>query len=41
MKSLGKTQGKILFDKLLNEVNRTYYISGKKAVLDYILKDES
>jgi hypothetical protein len=41
VKGLGKSHGKEVFDRLLNEVNRHYYMSGKKAIVDYILKDES
>jgi hypothetical protein len=41
VRNLGRTHGKIVFDRLLNEVNQHYFVSGKKAILDYILKDES
>ncbi len=29
-----------MFDRLLKEINGEYYVAGKKAILDYILRDE-
>jgi dynein heavy chain, axonemal len=30
-----------LIDKMLNEINKDYFDSVKKSILDYILKDEN
>jgi len=30
----------ILIDRMLNEINKDYYDSGRKAILDYVLKEE-
>jgi hypothetical protein len=27
-------------DEMLNEINKEYYIAGRKSILDYVLKDE-
>jgi hypothetical protein len=40
VRSLGRKVGSPLIDELINEVNRSYYTASKKAILDYILKDE-
>lgn len=30
----------ILIDRMLNEINKDYYDSGRKSILDYVLKEE-
>ena len=30
-----------MINLMLNEINRDYYVSVRKAILDYVLKDES
>lgn len=29
-----------MIDKMLNEINRDYYESVRKSILDYVLKDD-
>lgn len=37
---LEKGQVELLIDGMLNEVNKYYYDSIRKSILDYVLKDE-
>ena len=30
----------MLIDRMLNEINKDYYDSGRKTILDYVLKEE-
>jgi len=36
-----KNRIKELFDSMLNEINKDYFDSVRKSILDYILKDEN
>ncbi len=39
VKKLGRKDGSVLINSLINEVNADYYLAYKRSVLNYILKD--
>jgi dynein heavy chain len=41
MSLISKEVIEMRIDEMLNEINKEYYIAGRKSILDYVLKDEN
>jgi len=41
MDLISKEKIELIIDQMLNEINKEYYIAGRKSILDYVLKDEN